>query len=155
MKQPGQYRLNGRHVTAMMVLFFGTVIAVNLVMASQAVGTFGGTVVDNSYVASQQYNRWLAEARAQAADGWIVTVNSEQGRVELVLRDKQGEAIEGAVVTAEAAHPLGKADPVTLGFVGMGEGRYGATSALVAGPWRLDLVVEARGRRHLYRETLR
>ena len=35
-----------------------------------AIGTFGGTVVDNSYVASQNYNRWLADADEQEALGW-------------------------------------------------------------------------------------
>ena len=36
----------GRHMTAILVGFFGVVIAVNLTMASYATGTFGGVVVD-------------------------------------------------------------------------------------------------------------
>ena len=40
----------GRHMAAILVTGFGVVIAVNVLMASLAVGTFGGVVVDNQYV---------------------------------------------------------------------------------------------------------
>lgn len=62
----------GWHMTGIVVAMFGLVIAVNVLMASYAIGTFGGTVVDNSYVASQRFNDWLAEARAQRALKWNV-----------------------------------------------------------------------------------
>eukprot|EP01035_Chromulina_nebulosa_P040301 gene40301-54499_t len=58
-------------MTAIMCAFFAVVIGVNMLMASDAIRTFGGTVVDNSYVASQQYNGWLAEARVQRLYGWL------------------------------------------------------------------------------------
>ena len=48
----------GWHMTAILVGFFSTVIAVNVYMAHAAISTFGGTVVDNSYVASQEFNGW-------------------------------------------------------------------------------------------------
>ena len=38
----------GKHMAAVFIGGFGVVIAVNLVMASYAVGCFHGTVVDNS-----------------------------------------------------------------------------------------------------------
>ncbi len=63
-------RFTGRHMAAIMFAFFGVVIAVNVTMATFATRTFGGTVVDNSYVASQKYNGWLAEARRQERLGW-------------------------------------------------------------------------------------
>src|SRR3546814_19411645 len=55
----------GRHAAMILIAFFGVVISVNIVMASFALSTFGGTVVDNSYVASQHSNEWLATADAQ------------------------------------------------------------------------------------------
>ena len=63
-----------------MVAFFGVVIAVNLLMAHYAVSTFSGTVVDNSYVASQEFNGWLGAARAQRALGWTVEVRRSMRR---------------------------------------------------------------------------
>jgi nitrogen fixation protein FixH len=40
-------KFTGWHMTTILVAFFGVVIAVNFFMARMAVGTFGGTVVDN------------------------------------------------------------------------------------------------------------
>ena len=77
----------GRHMLGIMLAMFGTIIAVNVVMAHHAVTTFGGTVVDNSYVATASYNRWLADARAQSLRGWrIDTVLDETRRVRVVAR---------------------------------------------------------------------
>ena len=58
-------RFTGWHMTTILVAFFAVVITVNIVMARFALSTFGGTVVENSYVASQHYNEWLARAAAQ------------------------------------------------------------------------------------------
>ena len=60
-------RFTGRHMAAIMLAFFGVVIAINFTMATLAETTFGGTVVDNSYVASQSFNAWL---RAGRQLGW-------------------------------------------------------------------------------------
>ena len=58
-------RITGRTMTAILCAFFGVVIAVNILMATIATRTFGGVVVENSYVASQEYNGWLAQSRRQ------------------------------------------------------------------------------------------
>ena len=60
----------GRHMAMIMVGFFGVIIAVNFTMARFATATFGGIVVENSYVASQEFNGWLEEAEKQRALGW-------------------------------------------------------------------------------------
>ena len=120
-----------------MVLGFGVVIAVNLVMARFALSTFGGTVVDNSYIASQRYNQWLARARKQQALGWTTrfTLDRER-RVEIVT-----DAGAGAVVTGVASHPLGRAPDVVLAFDALGEGRYRARTSLPDGRWAIHLVI--------------
>ena len=58
-KQKSVRRFTGYHATMIIVAFFAVVVGVNMVMARFALSTFGGTVVDNSYVASQKYNEWL------------------------------------------------------------------------------------------------
>ena len=55
-------QFTGRHMLAILIAFFGTVIAVNMVMAVLATRTFGGLVVENSYVATRQFNGWLEQA---------------------------------------------------------------------------------------------
>ena len=138
-------RFTGWHMTAIMFAFFGVVVAVNLVMARFAIDTFGGTVVDNSYVASQRYNAWLAEARAQDALGWTLDVSLDDARRVRIGTHAPGGPLVGATVTAVAAHPLGRAPERTLGFASAGEGRYVSDGALPPGRYLLHIVVRSAG----------
>ena len=65
----GEWTFTGRHMLLVMVAFFGVTITVNLVLAFFATSSWTGLIVKNSYVASQEYNEKLAEARAQDALG--------------------------------------------------------------------------------------
>lgn len=126
-------------MTGIMIAFFGVVIAVNFLMASYAVSTFGGTVVDNSYVASQHFNTWLAEARAQRALGWSVDVAAGRDRrVRIAPRGPRG-VLAGATVSATAAHPLGRVPARTLLFSPAGDGSFVADQSLPAGRWQLHV----------------
>ncbi|MGO4840209.1 FixH family protein, partial [Rhizobiaceae sp. 2RAB30] len=70
MTRRGNGTFTGRHMLAIMVAFFGTIIAVNVTMATLAGRSWTGFVVKNSYVASQEFNRKAEQGRAQAALGW-------------------------------------------------------------------------------------
>ena len=86
----------GWHMTAILVAGFAVVIAVNMAMATIAVRSFGGTVVENSYVASQKFNGWLAQARAQEKLGWRDRVTLDPARhvrMELNVRGAQMSAV--------------------------------------------------------------
>lgn len=139
-------RFTGRHMAAILVTFFGVVIAVNLLMARLAIGTFGGTVVDNSYVASQSFNGWLAEARDEQALGWQATVRRDsQGTVLIMARDRDGRALDGATVSAIARHPLGRLPDRYLAFAAQ-QGGFRSTSALGDGRWQLIVTIVRDGR---------
>lgn len=148
-------KFTGKHMLFVMLGFFGTVIAVNLTMATLATRTFGGTVVDNSYVASQRFNGWLAEGRAQAALGWErrVALGSDR-RVEAELT-AGGEPLVGARVTAVASHPVGREPDIALTFEPAGNGRYRSVGRLPEGRWSLHLDVARGGKRLRAIETLR
>ncbi|MEC7952654.1 MAG: FixH family protein, partial [Pseudomonadota bacterium] len=60
----------GKHAAAIIVTGFAIIIAVNLFMATLAVRGFGGVIVENSYVAGQEFNDWLDAAEEQEALGW-------------------------------------------------------------------------------------
>ena len=122
----------GRHMALAMVAFFMVVIGVNTVMAVAATRTFGGKVVDNSYVASQKFNRWLAEARAQRAAGWRAGFGTDSGRVAVDTRP-------GAVLTGIAAHPLGRVPEQALTFVERAPGHFVAREPLAPGRWQVRL----------------
>ncbi|MGV3511603.1 MAG: FixH family protein [Novosphingobium sp.] len=135
----------GKHITLILVSFFGIVIAVNVLMARLASSTFGGVVVENSYVASQQFNHWLKEASAEQALGWKAELARDgQGRAAIALRDSTGRAIAAAKVTAVAEHPLGQRPEADLILHETAPGAY--TVPLEAGRWRLRVTVEAEGK---------
>ncbi len=132
----------GKHMAAVFVSGFGIVIAVNLFMASHAVGSFHGTVVDNSYAASQNYNGWIAKAQASKALGWqVMPQRRADGRVVLETLGLP----EGAVITAAAERPLGERETLALTFAPKGQGRWLSNETLAAGRWQLRMAIRAPG----------
>ncbi len=106
-------------------------MAVNFVMAGFASSTFGGVVVDNSYVASQRFNGWLDQARVQAGLGWSAKASRlADGRVVLTFSGTPGT---GLTVTAVARHPLGRMPDAALTFVREADGRFVSTAPLPLG----------------------
>lgn len=134
----------GWHMLGVMLGMFGIIIAVNFVMATVAVRTFGGTVVDNSYVASQEYNRWLEEARVQKRLGWAVAVTSDADHRAEVAVIAPGGALDGAAVSAIATHPLGREAQRMVAFVAKGN-RFVSARPLPAGRWLLRIRVSRDG----------
>ncbi|MCK9543415.1 MAG: FixH family protein [Novosphingobium sp.] len=147
MKPKTKGRFTGRHMAAIIVGFFAVVIAVNLLMARLATSTFGGVVVENSYVASQNFNQWLEEADAARALGWRAEIlRRDDGRIAASLANLP----EGpATVTALARHPLGRQPDQPLSFARQADGLWLSTGALPVGRWRLRLEVSAAG--HIWR----
>ena len=135
-----QRRFTGWHMSGILVAMFATIIAVNGVMAYFAIATFGGTVVDNSYVATRNYNNWLAEARSQEALGWRVTATLDPHRRVRITAVAPTGPIDG-VVSAVARHPLGRAPDRAIAFMPAGAGHYVATRPLPAGRWKLKITV--------------
>jgi nitrogen fixation protein FixH len=136
----------GKHMTMILVAFFGVVIAVNFTMAFFASSTFGGLVVENSYVASQEFNGWLKQARAEKALGWTLDVKrGPRDRLDLSL-SSEGTPLDAARIDMLVRHPLGRLPERTLTFRELGGGRYESTQALPAGRWILHVEAKARGR---------
>lgn len=133
-------KFTGRHMAAVFVGGFGIVIAVNLVMASFAVGSFHGTVVDNSYVASQKFNGWMQRAENSRALGWEVTPSRRaDGRVMIETRGVPA----GAVIAADLRRPLGAKDVMPLTFGPAGEGRWLSNEIVSADRWTLRIAITA------------
>lgn len=131
----------GRHMLAIMLAFFGVIVGVNLFMTTLASRTFGGTVVDNSYVAGQRFNGWLAEARAQDRLGWTTRLSLDPlRRIDVAVREGEG-ALVGAELRAVARHPLGREADIALDFRADGAGRYLSRTTLPAGRWLVHLEI--------------
>lgn len=135
----------GRHFAAIMVGFFAVVVAVNLLMARYATSTFGGVVVENSYVASQRFNHWLAEARHEKALGWSAEARrAADGAIEVVMAGAPGE---GLVLTGTARHRLGREADRALAFRRRPDGSFRSAQVLPRGRWILRLEAVAGARR--------
>lgn len=147
-------QFTGRHMLVIMLAFFGVIIVVNLIMATFATRTFGGVIVDNSYVASQKYNDWLAEARAQRAAGWSGELTLDADRRPLLVASLDGGSLAGAQVSAIARHPVGREANITLRFDEVSPGVYRADAPLPAGRWNLHITAARDGRAYRMSEDM-
>lgn len=140
-------RFTGYHAAAIICTFFAIVIAVNFTMASFAISTFGGTVVDNSYVASQKYNGWLEEARQEKELGWKVAQPvREENRLLFTIQDALGQPMTNASISVTAEHPLGREPAQALSFTETRPGHYHSIEPLPAGRWKLRVHIKRDGR---------
>lgn len=132
-------KFTGWHMTAILVVFFGIVMAVNFYMARMAIGSFGGTVVDNSYVASQNYNRWLAAAEKQDKLGWKVKTTMTDDRFVVIDVQQNGQPLQGVTAIGDALHPLGRAVDQPIAFKVMPDGTLRSTTKLPVGRWNVQI----------------
>jgi nitrogen fixation protein FixH len=144
----------GRHMLASMLGFFGIVIAVNFTMAWFASSTFGGTVVDNSYVASQKFNGWLEQSRKQAALGWTPALSLDANRYPVLTVTIAGAPQPGFTATGSAHHPLGRAPDVPMVFDKGADGALVSRFALPPGRWYARITIAREGQVMRIAETL-
>jgi len=133
------FRLKGWHVLAGFVGAFGIIITVNVVMATQAVRTFPGLEVKNSYVASQQFDR---KRDAQLALGWTVYADWQDGMVNLSITDENGpvRVKDLHAVVGRATHVKEDIEPV-FAFNGQ---VYEAPLDLGPGNWNIRMTAVAQ-----------
>jgi nitrogen fixation protein FixH len=142
----------GWHMLAVVLGFFGVIIGVNIVMAMVAVGSFPGLVVENSYVASQNYNELLASGRSQTAAGWRLELTTPRGVLEATLADRDRPHRGGLTVTALVGRPSSTQADRVLDLTETGQ-LYRAPEPLPPGQWDVD--VEARREGELVFRELR
>jgi len=154
----GERRVTGRMVLVALLGFFGFVILVNIVMVHAAITTFGGVDTPSSYQAGLAFKSELAEAAAQAARNWQVSVRiaptAEGNALLLEVRDENGRPVTGADVSARLAHPIDERRDIPVDFSETASGVYSGRVAANHGQWTLDVDV-ARGGQRLFRSRNR
>ncbi|MBE0580463.1 FixH family protein [Devosia sp.] len=123
----------GRHMALITVTFFGVIIGVNLLMAVAASRTWTGLVVENSYVASQEFQGKADDARHQAEAGWTMDVAYETGTLVVRALD-DGVPLALEEVTAFVRRPVGGHDDATVVLMPGADGYRGAIN-LAPGVW--------------------
>lgn len=132
------FELRGWHVFACFAGAFSVIIAVNLTLAFNAVRTFPGLEVRNSYVASQSFD---VDRAAQLALDWDVSATVSDGVLRLVIA-KDGAAIAPRIEEAIFGRATSVVADQTPDFVFDGAG-FVAPVAAGRGNWNLRLKARA------------
>lgn len=127
--------ITGPKAFAIFASFFVVIIAVNVTLAVQAVRTFPGLEVENSYVASQLWDR---ERATQEALGWTVRAEAAPDGVGITILGPDGRPVTGATITAEIGRPTDRIDDQTLALAFDGAA-WAAPATLGPGRWQLRL----------------
>jgi nitrogen fixation protein FixH len=145
-------RLTGRHVLAILLVFFGIVGSVNFVMVRYALMTFSGEDQDNPYEAGLAFNQEITAAEAQAArhwhvDGVIKRRDDGQAELDLSVHDAAGAPIPGLVVSGRLAGPADKSLDRALTFEETRLGAFVGTVDAPTGLWDLHIEFSRDGDR--------
>jgi nitrogen fixation protein FixH len=146
--------LTGRHVVAILGMFFLVMFVANIALIYFALHTLHGSELENPYDASQAFNGQIAEARAQAERGWKVNVmtraEGEGERIMVEFRNRDGGPISGLEVTARFQHPFDAALDRVASLASDGLDYEGVATPVRPGRWLL--VIEAkRGSERVFR----
>jgi len=134
-------KFTGYHMWGVMILFFGTIISVNLTLAWYANSTWTGLVVKNSYVASQKFNEQTKVLKGQAEMGWKVEPKFAANAFSLNLTDANGARIDNAVITAMVGLPARENADRLVQFVQDQQGVYRAPVDLDNGYWEAKVAI--------------
>jgi nitrogen fixation protein FixH len=133
-------KFTGKHFLMVFCGAFAVIISVNLALAYNAVRTFPGVEVKNSYVASQQFDE---RRSAQEALGWSVYASATGGLVILEISDENGKPVEVASLNATLGRATHVKDDQTPDFQFDGTA-YVAPAALGDGNWNIRMKAEAK-----------
>ncbi|MDX8495783.1 FixH family protein [Mesorhizobium sp. VK22B] len=139
----------GRHMLISILAFFAVVIGVNIAMATLARKSWTGLVVENTYVASQQFNEEARNGRAQAALGWTGKLTIASGEVRYSLVDAEGKPVPMHGVRMLFRHPAYEAEDEALTLAAATGGIPGNTQAFAArhmpkdGVWIVEIDADA------------
>lgn len=141
---PG-FILTGKHVLALLFLFFGTVFSVNFYMASAAIRTFSGLEAEKPYLEGLRYDDEINRAREQGKRGWKVDASvraKDDGAViEVTQMDSSGLVTPGLTFTALFMHPADRRRDVKVPLAKVDAGRYQGVASVGLGQW--DVTIEA------------
>jgi len=132
--------LTGRKVLLIAIGIFAVVLTPNLLLAWFAVSTFSGLVVDNSYVASQGFDR---ERAAQEALGWRFRIEPEgDGILRVVFTDAAGRTIYPETLDVVVGRPTTTRADLRLDLR-TAPGGYLAAADLAPGNWVVMVTASA------------
>jgi nitrogen fixation protein FixH len=138
-----EFRLTGGIVLIALVIFFVVVMIVNGVMAYLAVETFSGIQTDKPYESGLAFNKDIARARAQDAQGWIVDENvtrvaTGEVSIRVQIKDSTSQAVTGLSVKSTLKAPVDSHNDCKVALTEKGDGIYVGVGSCVAGQWDVE-----------------
>jgi nitrogen fixation protein FixH len=133
----------GTHMLLTTCAFFAVIIAVNFTMAWYASSSWSGLVVENTYVASQEFNQKAAAMKAMAASGITGRLSLKGGEIHYDIGNRDGSPADIDEVVANFKRPVGDHEDFRVAMTKLSEGRFEADHAIAAGDW----IVEVTSRR--------
>lgn len=140
----------GWHMAGVMVLFFGTIISVNVFMAYSAITTWSGLVVPNTYVASQQFNGKVAQARILAANGINGKLAVTADGVSYEVLGPNDQPVETDRLVLNFKRPVGEHQDFSVEMVAEGKGVFSVSRQILHGHWIVEAIAERGGERILH-----
>lgn len=138
--------LTGKHVLAMLVVFFGIIITVSIVFTTLAVQSFRGEDIKQSYRQGVDYNKTLATRTAQTELGWLAAINvvgTAPNRTLIVkVTAADNQSLPDLIVTGRLRHPTDSGLDRELAFIASDDGLARANLSGLAGQWTVLALAE-------------
>ncbi|MBY3380939.1 MULTISPECIES: FixH family protein [Rhizobium] len=144
----------GRHMLLTTCAFFAVVISVNVTMAWFASASWSGLVVENTYVASQQFNQKASAIKAMAATGVSGDISLRGNVFTYNLHNRDGSPAPAEEVTAAFRRPVGDHEDFTAALKKVAVGRFEVDHHVPSGDWIVELISKRDGMTILH-EALR
>lgn len=135
----------GLHMLLATSAFFAVVIAVNVTMAFYASSSWSGLVVENTYVASQEFNGKAAAMKAMAASGIRGDLSIKGREIRYDIHDKSGSPAVIDDVVLNFKRPVGDHEDFHLALGKTGEGRFEAEHEIAEGDWIVEVISRRDG----------
>ncbi|HXQ46478.1 MAG TPA: FixH family protein [Caulobacteraceae bacterium] len=147
--QARSFRLNGWHVLAGFVLFFGVTLAVDTIMMVDAYRTYPGEAAASPYDEGLAFDNEIDQQARQRALGWRMTAGvTNAGALAVTVTAADGHPVSGLKLSGGLERPATADGRRALAFRETAPGAYQAQAAGLSGAWDLTLRAEdAKGRR--------
>lgn len=134
--------LTGGKVALILVGFFLTITAVDVVMITSALDSQTGLVAEHPYERGLAFNELLAREARQEQLGWTLGVMVEGGRLTVTVDDAQGRPVAADRMSLRLLRTSDIRLDRTLEVAAVGEGRFVAeTAGAEPGLWQVAVTV--------------
>ncbi len=135
----------GRHMLSIMLTFFAIVFTANMTLVYYANHSWTGLVVQNSYVASQEFNATTQRLEQAAADVHVI-LDYQNKILKITLRGNNGKVAQIKNVVAKLGRPSHEGEDISISLKAEGNGIFSAETVLGKGQWSGIITADIAGR---------